>query len=65
MGGGVMVGTQHLFPRVRKLLHDSLGGYLVIPELGELDNYVVPARLGGQAGPLGALLLGRQALVSG
>ena len=62
LGGGVMVGTPHLFPRVRKLLHDSLGGYLVTPELDDLNAYVVPPRLGGRAGPLGAIVLGRQAL---
>jgi fructokinase len=64
MGGGVMVGTPHLFPRVRKLLHDSLGGYLVAPELDDLDSYVVPPRLGNRAGPLGALVLGEQALAA-
>lgn len=62
IGGGVMVGTPHLFPRVRRMLHDSLGGYIVTPELAELDGYVVPPRLGGRAGPLGTVVLARQAL---
>ena len=64
LGGGVMVGTPHLFPRVRKLLGESLGGYLVTPELADLDTYVVPPRLGNRAGPLGAIVLGAEALVS-
>ncbi len=64
MGGGVMVGTPHLFPRVRKLLHDSLGGYLVTPELGDLDSYVVPPHLGNRAGPLGAIVLGGRAFAA-
>ena len=62
MGGGVMVGMSHLFPRVRRALHDSLNGYLVTPELDDLDTYIVPPRLGGNAGPLGAIVLGAQAL---
>lgn len=62
IGGGVMLGTPHLFPRVRRMLHDSLAGYLATAELLEPDRYVVPARLGGRAGPLGALVLARQAL---
>uniref|UniRef100_UPI0015772D1B ROK family protein n=1 Tax=Sphingomonas bacterium TaxID=1895847 RepID=UPI0015772D1B len=65
IGGGVMVGTPHLFPRVRRMLHDSLGGYLATAELAELDSYVVPPRLGGRAGPLGALVLAHQALEKG
>jgi fructokinase len=64
-GGGVPVGVPHLLPRVRRLLGHSLGGYLVTPELDDLETYVVPARLGGRAGPLGALVLGRQALADG
>ncbi len=62
IGGGVMVGTPHLFPRVRKALGDTLGGYLVTPELADLDTYLVPPRLGNRAGPLGAIVLGAQAL---
>ncbi len=62
IGGGVMVGTPHLLPRVRRMLHDSLAGYLVTSDLAELDSYVVPPRLGGRAGPLGALVLAHSAL---
>lgn len=60
-GGGVMT-SGHLLPRVRRLLHDSLGGYLPFPEVTDGDTYLVQAALGGRAGPLGAILLGRQAL---
>jgi fructokinase len=61
MGGGVMVGTSHLFPRVRAAMVDSLGGYIALPEVG-LPDYVVPPSLGNNAGPLGAVVLGMQAL---
>ena len=62
MGGGVMVGVPHLLPRVRSALTRSLGGYLSLPEVGLTDSYVVSPSLGNQAGPLGAIVLGAQAL---
>lgn len=62
MGGGVMVGVPHLFPRVRAGLTRSLGGYVPLPEIALTDSYIVPPTLGGQAGPLGAVVLGAQAL---
>ena len=62
MGGGVMVGVPHLFPRIRTALTKSLGGYLPLPEIALIDTYVVPPSLGGRAGPLGAVVLGQLAL---
>ena len=62
LGGGVMAGVGHLFPRIRTALIASLGGYIQIPEVMDADTYVVPAALGGNAGPLGAIVLGAQAL---
>lgn len=62
MGGGVMVGTDHLFPRVRRAMTKSLGGYVALPEVADAETYVVPPALGGNAGPLGAIVLGAQAL---
>lgn len=62
MGGGVMVGTTHLFPKVRLAMTKSLAGYIALAEVGLADTYVVPPALGGNAGPLGAILLGEQAL---
>jgi fructokinase len=62
MGGGVMVGTGHLFPRIRAAMLASLGGYVPLPDVTLADTFVVPPALGGNAGPLGAILLGVQAL---
>lgn len=62
MGGGVMVGMPHLFPLIRDKLVDSLGGYGATGDIGPIDSFVVPAALGGNAGPLGAVVLGSQAL---
>jgi fructokinase len=62
LGGGVMNGNPHLFPRLRTALADSLAGYVQTPAFADLDSYVVPAALGGDAGPLGAIVLGLTAL---
>ena len=61
-GGGVMVGMPHLYPRIREAMRRSLAGFSLLPEVARADSYVVPAALGARAGPLGAILLGRQAL---
>ena len=62
MGGGVMMGNDHLFPRVRRVMAKSLGGYIALPEVADADTFVVPPALGDNAGPLGAVVLGAQAL---
>lgn len=62
MGGGVMVGTAHLFARVRAAMTHSLAGYVPLPQVAQVDTYVVPPGLGDRAGPLGAIVLGEQAL---
>lgn len=61
-GGGVMVGNDHLLPRIRHALLDSLGGYIPLAEIEAIDSYVVSAQLGNRAGPLGAILLGARML---
>jgi fructokinase len=38
----------------------SLAGYIALPDIAE-DSFVVPPALGGNAGPLGAVVLGQQA----
>ena len=63
MGGGVMVGMPHLFPRVRRLLLDSIGGYGALTDTVADPGFVVPAALGNRAGPLGAIVLGERALL--
>ena len=64
MGGGVMVGAGHLLPRIRTAMTKSLAGYSMLPEVAIADTFVVPAGLGNKAGPLGAILLGQQALTA-
>jgi fructokinase len=62
MGGGVMMGNSHLFPRVRSAMTKSLAGYIALPEVQLAETFVVPPALGDNAGPLGAIVLGAQAL---
>lgn len=61
-GGGVMVGMPHLLPRIRTALATSLADYGDTALLGHLEDYLAPAALAGDAGPLGALLLGQAAI---
>ncbi|KAF9114206.1 hypothetical protein BGX30_006671, partial [Mortierella sp. GBA39] len=62
LGGGVMQQPQ-LFPLIRQEVQRSLNGYVDALELtDDIDGYIVPPGLGGQAGLYGALALGLQAL---
>jgi fructokinase len=58
IGGGVMSAQQHLFPRIRRAVLESLNGYLHIPHvLSDMDRFIAPPGLGTLAGPLGALAI--------
>ena len=61
LGGGVMQ-QPGLFPLVRKELVRLLNGYVRAKELiEEVEQYVVPPKLGNRAGIAGALVLAEQA----
>ncbi|TCP36981.1 ROK family protein [Sphingomonas sp. BK235] len=62
LGGGVMVGNPWLLPRLRAATAANLNGYVALPEVTDMDTFIVPAALGGNAGPLGAVLLGALAV---
>jgi fructokinase len=63
VGGGVM-NQPSLLPLVRSRVQALASGYLDAAELGDgIDDYIVRAALGDQAGVVGALELARQALV--
>lgn len=62
LGGGVMVGNPALLPRLREATAASLAGYVALPQVADMDTFLVPAALGGNAGPLGAVVLGELAL---
>ena len=61
LGGGVMHQEQ-LFPLIRGKVKELIGGYLNTPELRNLDQYIVPASLGGDQGIMGCIKLGLNAL---
>jgi len=62
VGGGVLQARPQILTSVRRLLVESLNGYLDLQELtGEMDRYVVPPGLGALAGPLGALAIAADA----
>jgi fructokinase len=61
LGGGVMEHAS-LFPRIRQQLTQLLNGYIQSASLTEqIEDYVVPPRLGNRSGVLGALVLAEQA----
>jgi fructokinase len=56
-GGGVILGQDQLLPLVRQAAADSLAGYGASVTLDDLQSRVLPAALGRDAGPIGALIL--------
>lgn len=62
LGGGVM-HQMHLFPRIRRRTLELLNGYVAHPAvLDRIDEFIVPPGLGDNAGAVGSLLLGVEAL---
>ena len=61
--GGSVAELPGLFPLVRAKLVETLAGYGALPEHAA-DDFVVPAGLGGLAGPAGALVLAENALLA-
>jgi len=62
IGGGVIAEREHLFPRLRARLAESIGGYgSLAAYAAELDHRLGPPGLGTMAGPLGAIAMGLEA----
>jgi fructokinase len=60
LGGGVMQQTT-LLPMVRRNVQQLLNGYISVPAiLEQIDQYIVPGRLGNRAGVLGAIALAKE-----
>lgn len=65
IGGGVASARPELFPRIRQALARSLNGYLDMEEVTSgLDRYIVSPGLGNGAGPLGALAVAAESILS-
>jgi fructokinase len=61
IGGGVSKQT-HIFPQIHNEVQSILNKYIQSPQiLDHIQDYIVPAGLGAQAGVLGALALAQQA----
>jgi fructokinase len=61
LGGGVSKQT-HIFPQIHNEVQSILNKYIQSPQiLDHIQDYIVPAGLGAQAGVLGALALAQQA----
>lgn len=60
MGGGVTAQEQ-LFPMIRSQVREKLNNYLDVPKIvNDIEDYIVPPKLGDKAGILGALALAQQ-----
>ncbi|MEC3948299.1 ROK family protein [Sphingobium sp. HWE2-09] len=62
IGGGVLDNRPALLARIRVAVADNLGGYLAGLDLDALQSLIVPPALGREAGPLGAIVIGQNAL---
>ena len=58
LGGGVM-NVDKLFPMIREKTLEYMNGYIRAKELEDIENYIVPAGLGGSQGIKGALYLAK------
>ncbi len=58
IGGGVMEQSQ-LFPSVRSKVREYLNGYIRTPQLQNIEEYIVPAKLKGNQGLYGAYCLAK------
>jgi fructokinase len=58
IGGGVVTRQPHLLARIDAALRASINGYLRLPE----SDYIVAPALGDQAGPMGSIALGLDAV---
>lgn len=61
LGGGVMQQS-HIYPKVRVKVQKLLNGYISKNQiLHEIDDYIVPPKLGAHAGVMGAIALAHSA----
>ncbi|MEL6939325.1 MAG: ROK family protein [Cyanobacteria bacterium J06598_1] len=63
LGGGVMK-QQQLFPMIQQQVKEKLNGYLSVSQItDDIENYIVPPKLGDRAGILGAIAIAQKSLV--
>jgi fructokinase len=64
VGGGVGYGQRWLLPRVHEATLATLAGYVASLDAAAIGSLIVPPGLGDDAGPLGAVAIGLDALES-
>ena len=53
---------KQLFPLIRSQVRQQMSAYLKMPKImNDIDSYIVPPKLGGKAGIMGAFVLAQQA----
>ena len=62
VGGGVGYGQRWLLPRIRAAALETLGGYVAALDEAAVEALIVPPGLGDDAGPLGSVAIGLDAL---
>ena len=62
IGGGVGYGQRWLLPRIREATLAGLAGYVAALDAQAIESLIVPAGLGDDAGPLGSIAIGLDAL---
>lgn len=62
IGGGVGYGQRWLLPRVREATLAGLAGYVAAIDAASIESLIVPAGLAEDAGPLGSVAIGLDAL---
>ena len=62
IGGGVGYGQRWLLPRVREATLAGLAGYVAAIDTASIESLIVPAGLAEDAGPLGSVAIGLDAL---
>ena len=60
--GGAVMHQEQLFPLVRQQYEELMAGYVVTPELENLNRYIVPCSLGDNQGVMGCLELALEAV---
>jgi len=64
LGGSVAINRPHLLEVIRAKLNASLAGYAHGARIAQMPEFLVTAKLGEDAGPLGAIRLAQLALAT-
>lgn len=63
LGGGVM-NREHVIPMIRREVVRLMNGYIDTKEMKDIDNYIIPASLGGEQAVMGCMKLAHDAALN-